>query len=78
MDPGIIVELRKLHLSAMWQLWLTSQLLTLVEKRGTLKGVRAEPKGEASNERFLNRVGAGRQLDLLQEYEEDEIRAVNG
>ena len=76
MLPVLVVEMRRLHRSALWQLRLTSQLLTLVEKSDTLKG--DSSAGKAGNEKFLNRVGAGSQLDLVEEYQNEICAATEG
>ena len=65
----VLGSVRRLHRSALWQLRLTSEVLTLVEKCVTLKGERSV--GDASNAKSLNRVGAGSQLSLLEEYENE-------
>ncbi len=66
MNASLVGGMRRLHRSALWQLRLTSELLTMVEKCDTLKGDRSA--GDAGNEKLRNRVGAGSQLDLYEEY----------
>ncbi len=66
-ETSLLVDLRRLHRAALWSVSLTSKVLTAVEKSATLKGSSA---GGANQREIMNRVGAGTQLDLYEEYEQ--------
>ncbi len=73
---SVVIDLRRLHRSALWQLRIVNEVLTRAEKYVTLQGDRSA--GDAGNEELKSRVGAGRQLELLEEYEKYEICATSG